>query len=143
MAEEQVPPRFVALAEAYATEADARHALNTDLAPGHVLGRYRGLWRLPTGALVHLFTDADPQWLQRSGWEQPEPGLEREFDHWLSGPEPVEIVTTNEVLTEEQAIEWIAEERRKWAAANPSLGQPVAESALAEALKPGPAGEVA
>jgi hypothetical protein len=61
--------RCVALKSAYPTETEARHALVTDLAPGVTLGRYLGLWRMPmTQAVVHLFTDAAPGWLRRSGW---------------------------------------------------------------------------
>jgi hypothetical protein len=64
----QVPRRFVANPARYPTEADARHALESELAVGHTLGEYRGLWRMPTGPVVHLFTDADPEWLTQNGW---------------------------------------------------------------------------
>jgi hypothetical protein len=63
----------VAVADVYPTEQDARRALETDLAPGVPLGRYRGLWHLPVSyGLVHLFTDAEERWLIDSGWA-PEP----------------------------------------------------------------------
>lgn len=69
-----IPVRAVAVAAAYPTEAEARHALATDLAPGVVLGRYLGLWLMPVegSTPVHLFTDADPEWLRLSGWSEVE-----------------------------------------------------------------------
>ena len=66
------PVRVVAVAEIYPTEADARHALATELAPGIELGAYLGLWRMPIpeATVVHLFTDAEEDWLIDSGWKR-------------------------------------------------------------------------
>lgn len=68
----EYPPRFVALVDAYPTEAEARDALNTELAVGMELGAYLGIWRMPTpeAPAVHLFTDASEDWLVCSGWKR-------------------------------------------------------------------------
>lgn len=46
----------VALVSAYPTEADARVGIARDLNDPN-LGEYRGVWRTPMGAVVHLFSD--------------------------------------------------------------------------------------
>jgi hypothetical protein len=45
-----------ALVSAYPTEAKARAGIARDL-DNPTLGEYRGIWRTPMGAIVHLFSD--------------------------------------------------------------------------------------
>ena len=46
----------VALVSAYPREADARSGIARDL-DNPTLGEYRGIWRTPMGAVVHLYSD--------------------------------------------------------------------------------------
>lgn len=54
----------VALLGACARESDARVALR-----GRNLGEYRGIWSLPSGELVHLFTDDPWENYVAAGWK--------------------------------------------------------------------------
>ena len=50
------PLTCVALVSAYPRESDARAGIAQDL-DNPALGEYRGIWRTPMGAVVHLFSD--------------------------------------------------------------------------------------
>lgn len=60
-------PVHVALAAAFPTEAEARDELTCGLGD---MPTYRGVWQLPQpyGAVVHVFTDAEPERLEAAGW---------------------------------------------------------------------------
>jgi hypothetical protein len=63
------PCIWIASAEVYLSEAEARAAIVADLNPP-VLGAYCGLWSVPTPerTIVHLFTDCDPAELTAQRW---------------------------------------------------------------------------
>ena len=66
-----MPPRMVADPDRYPTEDAARTALVEVYAVRQPVGKYRGLWMMPTGGpSMHLFTDADPEWLLSVGWRR-------------------------------------------------------------------------
>lgn len=56
----------VALVSAYPTESAARAGIASDL-DDPMLDEYRGIWRTPTGALVHLFSDLSVEELNERG----------------------------------------------------------------------------
>lgn len=56
----------VALVSAYPRESDARAGIARDLdAPA--IGDYRGVWRTPEGAIVHVFSDLSTEELASGG----------------------------------------------------------------------------
>lgn len=65
----------VALASVYPTETEARAALTNpaNYAPDYARyaagdAPYHGIWTMPSGAIVHLFTDHDTELLTADGW---------------------------------------------------------------------------
>lgn len=56
----------IALVSAYPRESDARDGIARDLG-SPTLGDYRGVWRTPMGAIVHLFSDLATGELNRGG----------------------------------------------------------------------------
>lgn len=61
-----VSAAHVALVSAYPRESDARNGIACDLG-SPTLGDYRGVWRTPMGAIVHLFSDLATEELNRNG----------------------------------------------------------------------------
>jgi hypothetical protein len=63
----------VALVDVYPTEMDAVLGIQrvTGNAPE---AEYRGVWRAPTGAVVHLFSDVSADVLTVTGWSLAQPG---------------------------------------------------------------------
>jgi hypothetical protein len=57
---------YVALVSAYPTEADARPAIDEMPDGTPYLGTWRAPW--PDAALVHMFSHASAEQLERAGW---------------------------------------------------------------------------